>query len=220
MQRSRFSILAALAMAVSGCSGGLDLPLPSLPSLPSKAPEFPGTSTAVFTRVARGANTCWFGPRGTLDRTYIWHAKAEPEAMGGAAEILIHERVDKNQRGLKAFSVTIAPKGDGSAVDAKNVKMPEDAGKRMVADAYRWARGGVGCAEGDTTWTPVTATPAPRPEPKGKKPARKAANKDASRPEAAAAADPASKTQMPASPTAPPAYTNPAAAQTGPQKSP
>ena len=141
----------------------MSLPQPSLPSLPSDTPEFPGSSTSVYTRIARGGNTCWFGPNGTLDRTYIWHAKAEPESKGGIAEILVHERFEKNQRGLKAFSITIAPKGEGAAVAVQNLKMPEAIGKRMSADAYRWARGGVGCAEGDTSWTPVVPPAAPRP---------------------------------------------------------
>ena len=87
------------------------------------------------------------------------------------AEILIHERFEQNQRGLKAFSVTIAPKGDGAAVAAQNLKMPPETGKQMTADAYRWAKGNVGCKEGETDWAPVAAAPVPEPKkPVPKKP--------------------------------------------------
>ena len=168
-RQARICLTAASAVCAA-CSSSLSLPFPALPA---DAPEFPGTSTAVYTRIARGANTCWFGPRGTLDRTYIWHARAEPEAKGGMAEILIHERFEKNQRGLKAFSVTIAPKGDGSAVSALSLKMPPEIGKLMTADAYRWAKGNVGCAAGDTDWAPVAAAPVTASEPKKKVPQRK-----------------------------------------------
>ena len=160
----------ALAVACGACSSSLSLPFPALPS---DAPEFPGSSTSVYTRIARGANTCWFGPRGTLDRTYIWHGRAEPESKGGMAEILVHERFEQNQRGLKAFGVTIAPRGEGAAVSAQNLKMPPETGKQMTADAYRWAKGSVGCKEGETDWAPVAATPVAVPEPKKPVPKKK-----------------------------------------------
>lgn len=211
--------MPCLALAIAGCSGGFgssSLPsLPSLPVLPANAPEFPGSSTAVYTRIARGANTCWFGPRGTLDRTYIWHARAEPESKGGIAEILIHERVDKNQRGLKAFSVTIAPRGEGAAVAVDSLKMPLDKGRQMTADAYRWAKGNVGCTDGDTDWAPVSAANTPPPNPKKqkklavKRPAPKAATTPAT-PAATGSTQPgggqaasASRAPLPASPKAP-----------------
>jgi hypothetical protein len=164
--------LLGLAVMCGACSSSLSLPFPTLPA---DAPEFPGSSTSVYTRIARGANTCWFGLRGTLDRTYIWHARAEPESKGGMAEILIHERFEKNQRGLKAFSVTIAPKGEGAAVSAQNLKMPPETGKQMTSDAYRWAKGNVGCKEGETDWAPVAAAPVSVPEPKKPVPKKKVA---------------------------------------------
>lgn len=150
---TRTTAVLAVAAALGACSGSFDIPFPALPA---DTPEFPGSSTSVYARVARGGNTCWFGPNGALDKTYIWHAKAEPEAKGGMAEILIHERFEKNQRGLKAFSVVIAPKGENAAsVAVQNLKFPEAVGQRMMADANRWARGGIGCTQGDTTWSPV-----------------------------------------------------------------
>lgn len=159
-------VILGLAAVCAACSSSLSLPFPALPS---DAPEFPGSSTSVYIRIARGANTCWFGSRGTLDRTYILHARAEPESKGGMAEILIHERFEQNQRGLKAFSVTIAPKSEGAAVAAQNLKMPPETGKQLTADAYRWAKGNVGCKEGETDWAPVAAAPVPetkKPVPK------------------------------------------------------
>ena len=156
---------AAGAILLGACSDSL--PLPSLPSLPIATPEFPGSAATVFARIVKGSNTCWFGPKGALDRTYILHGRADPEAKGGTAEILIHERVDQNYRGLKAFAITIAPVGEGAAVTAKNLKMAEEIGKRMTADAYRWAHGGLGCHDGDTSWT-VAPEPA-KPPVKGRK---------------------------------------------------
>ena len=171
-------VLIALARGLAACSGsiGITMPeLPKLPSLPAEVPQFPGSSTTVYTRVARGSNSCWFGPNGTLDRTYIWHAKAEPESRGGVAEIVIHERVDKNYRGQKAFSITITPKGDNAAVVVENLKMPEGAGPKMVKDAYRWAEGGVGCNAGDTSWAPVVPEPVKASDPRRPVPKKKPA---------------------------------------------
>lgn len=169
--------LAALTSGVTACSGSIGVSLPAIPALPSNAPEFPGSSTTVYARIARGANICWFGPRGALDRTYIFHARAEPEAKGGMAEILVHERFEQNQRGLKAFNITIGPKGEGAAVAVKNMKMPEAVAERMTADAYRWARGGVGCTAEASDWSPVAPQDAGKPavEAKKKVPVRRAA---------------------------------------------
>ena len=167
-------LLMISAGGLAACSEGFDLPklpdlpalpsLPSLPSTPSHTSIFPGSPTTVYTRVARGSNTCWFGPAGVLDKTFIWFAKAEPESKGGGAEIAIHERVDLNQRGLKAFSVTIAAQSEGATVVVQNVKLAEALGQRMTADAYRWARGGVGCKEGDTAWGSPTPQPTASPK--------------------------------------------------------
>ena len=159
--------LAICGGALGACSEGLNLPLPALPT---ETPEFPGTAATVFSRVARGSNTCWFGPKGALDRTYIWHGRADPEAKGGTAVLMVHERFEKNYLGRKAFAVTIAPKGEGAAVVVQNLKMADEIGKRMTADAYRWARGGVGCAEGDTSWLPTAPEPAKVAETKKKTP--------------------------------------------------
>ena len=197
----RLARLALLGVAVvcAACTGGLNVPFPKLPD---DAPEFPGSSTTVYTRVARGANTCWFGPRGTLDRTYIWHARAEPEAKGGMAEILIHERFDLNQRGLKAFTVTIAPKGDGAAVSAQNLKMPSETGRQMITDAYRWAKGNVGCREGDKNWAPLAPVTDTAASAKTKKPVpRKAATAPAGARRDASARSQAPDTPLPAKQT-------------------
>ncbi len=204
------SALMGLAVACGACSSSLSLPFPILPV---DAPEFPGTSTSVYTRIARGANTCWFGPRGTLDRTYIWHARAEPESKGGMAEILIHERFEKNQRGLKAFSVTIAPKGEGAAVSALNLKMPPETGKQMTADAYRWAKGNVGCKEGETGWAPVAAAPVAAPAPKKAEPKKKVAQPKAP----SVKAEEGQSSALPALPQVLPAGATPASKAIKPQ---
>jgi hypothetical protein len=154
MKFSSAIIACALSGALAACSGG------AAPIVPKELAEYSGTASTVYSRIARGANSCWFGPRGFLDRTYIWHGKAEPEAKGGAAEILVHERAEENQRGLKAYLVTIEPKGESAHVAAKNLKMPELYARRMTADVYHWAGGGTGCGDAEHGWSPVAPAPA------------------------------------------------------------
>lgn len=159
----RLALLACVLLA--GCAG--DETMSNLITVSSTAPKYPGSPTEIYTRVARGALSCWFGPHGMLDgKRYLYFARAEPEAKGAGSEILIHERVDENQRGLKMFKVSIAGRGENAAVEASNLKMPPDVGERMVRDVHRWAKGGLGCGD-DVNWT---AAPKSEPQSKQKKP--------------------------------------------------
>jgi hypothetical protein len=167
-----------LTSLTGGCSaaGGVGS---LVPSLPSGSPEFPGSPSEVYTRIARGANQCWFGPKGYVDRAYIFHARAEPATKGGGAEILVHERFEANQRGLKAFSVVIGTQGLGTGVAAENLKMPDAVGQRMSAEVHHWARGGTGCPAAPSGWqAPAPATVAA--------PAKPASTGSTTRPVAAA----------------------------------
>jgi hypothetical protein len=159
--------VAVLACTLlSGCVGG-EATITDLITVPATAPKYPGTPTEIYTRVARGALACWFGPRGSLDaKRYLYFARAEPETRGGGSEILVHERVEENQRGLKMFRVSIAGRGQDAAVEAVNLKLPTDLGERMVRDVHRWAKGGLGCGN-DLQWT---AAPKTEPHTKPRKP--------------------------------------------------
>src|SRR5262245_19338240 len=125
MARPRTPIVTVLFGACCGaCAGG-----PQLPSLPDAASIAKLTVSAepsrvsqpsaeVYARIARCANSCWFGPKGRLAASHIFHADAAPSMNGGAVEIVVHERaVDQPKPwGYKAFrvSLTESPGLDGS----------------------------------------------------------------------------------------------------------
>ena len=131
-----------------------------------------GSPTEVYTRVARGALTCWFGASGPLKGPYIYHAEADPPSKGGRADIVIRTRdtTAADPRSLKAFAVTITPGGDGTHVDVENAKIAEPLAARLTADVHRWAADEEGCGE-----APVTAGwGAQAPAPAGKASAKPA----------------------------------------------
>jgi hypothetical protein len=184
------AMLAAIALA--GCAntslpslpppnlmtGGLPtLPIPDL-TLPQADFEPTGTPTQMYTRIARGAQICWFGGNGALKAKYIFYADAEPPSKGGQSEIVIHERdlTTPNPRGARAFRVLVSPAGDTATLVTENIKFPFETGQKMVADVRRWARDDLSCASsGHTTgWTPNMAPstqPSP-PAPKASPPVR------------------------------------------------
>ncbi len=177
----RLAILAALAAAGCGGGGGLspaalpDLPKIELPAL-SGTEAITGSPTEVYTSVARGALTCWFGATGPLKGAYIYHAEAAPPSKGGRSEIVVRTRDEtaSDPRSLRAFRIGIAP-GEGSThVEAENFTIPEPLATRMKADTVRWAHGQEGCGE-----APMTAgwSAAPEEATSGKKTAAKAAKK-------------------------------------------
>lgn len=170
--------LFALMLAVpgAGCSG---LSLPSLDEIGTDetgaAGNIPavliptrrviGTPTEVYTRVARGVLTCWFGADGPLKANYIYHAQADPASKGGRSQIRImtrdHEASDP--RALRAYLVAIEP-GDGTTkVEVENRRLPEPLAERLKEDVDRWAAGHHGCGEGPVTagWStePAPANP-------------------------------------------------------------
>ncbi|MEQ1652545.1 MAG: hypothetical protein ABL897_08665 [Hyphomicrobium sp.] len=179
--------------ALAGCSsGGLDGPslaLPKMPELPSVASIGPtvvekpvGTATEIYSRVARGANTCWFvgpgpGQAGPLKKDYIYHAEADAPSRGGKAEIEIHVRdpLQPNPRGAKAYRINIDPDGEAATLKTENLKMPDAISAAMTADVNRWARGEQGCEGASTVagWgaaqpTPPMAPPVPVKKTKAK----------------------------------------------------
>lgn len=158
---------AATSLLASGCSGASPPVLPALPdiiaALSVSEAEVVGSPTDVYARVARGALACWFGVSGPLKADYVYHAEAQPAAQGGKAEIIIHERdrSSENPRGLKAFRVSITPKGDTATLAVENLKLAEPQAKSMEKDVRRWAAGAIGCTEADREWAPEGPDPDP-----------------------------------------------------------
>lgn len=185
--------VAALAPLLAACAGGietaslprLEVPVPTLPKLelPEGPPPVVGAPTEVYTRVARGALTCWLGASGPLKGTHIFHADAEPAHKGGRSEIILHERdpTAPSPRGLKAFRVVIAPDGERTTIEVENLKLPKPVGEEMTRDVRRWGAGEIGCEPAATAWqppaTPEALAAASAPADRKQKPAGTAARR-------------------------------------------
>lgn len=197
-------LVLAAAAPVAGCAGGsletsgLKLPTvatPELPKidltkvelpkveLPKGIPPVKGTPTEVYTRIAAGTLTCWFGAGGALKTGYIYHADADSPSRGGHAEIVVHERDAtpgaKEPRGARAFTVEITADGEASKVDVANVKLPSAIAEPLRSDIERWAGGETGCAAHppDATWATAARKSLPKDVPAKGKPAVKATPK-------------------------------------------
>lgn len=166
-----------LALALAGCGGSglspasLTLPSVKMPeiSMPDvkmpdvKMPklEMPktvgpavGTSTEVYTRVARGALLCWFGGNGPLKGKYLYHAEAAPPSRGGKAEIGVHaiDPTAPSPRAGRVFHIAIAQEGERAVMSAENLRLPDELARQMWYDAHRWAAttDDVSCGEQET----------------------------------------------------------------------
>jgi hypothetical protein len=174
------ALLTAVAGATAACGtnngpGLLALPSAaelSVSSVPTGATLTPlkdrlvATPTEVYTRVARGALTCWFGAAGALRQDYIYHADAAPPSKGGGAEILIFARDESAQdpRSQRVFQIAITSVDGKTRLEVANLKMPEPVAARMNGDLARWAAGEEGCGERPITegWSAREVPPAER----------------------------------------------------------
>lgn len=156
----------------------------SLPDLGGARPRIRGTPTQIYTRIARGAVTCWFGAHGTLKTTHVYSAVAKPPSKGGQARILIHKKDDslRDKRGMRAFAIDIIPEGETAKLEIQNAEMGEPRGTNMAKDAHRWAAGIEGCVA-----NPVAVGWEAQPKSKSKKP--KSKSKTTARSKAAKRAD-------------------------------
>ncbi len=102
----------------------------------------------IYSRIAKGALNCWFGPQGSLKRTHIFHADVSPPSAGGDAEIVIHERdtAAQSPRSIRFYRISIMRAGEGSTVRIENLRFPEVVAKDLVADVVRWAGGSSECS--------------------------------------------------------------------------
>jgi hypothetical protein len=110
-----------------------------------------GTPTGVFTQVAQGVLSCWFGADGPLKAGYVYRAEAEPPAKGGEAEIVIHERdlSVRDLRGPRAYRISFAGEVGSVRVTAAALKLELKRAEAMARDVEMWAKegakAGVGC---------------------------------------------------------------------------
>ncbi len=184
---ANFSLATMLALVSSGCAGpggetgGLGLPdlskvaLPTveLPKVELPKVELPqasrpvvGSPTEVYTRVAQGALSCWFGASGPLKSSYIYNAEAESPSRGGKAEIVVHERKPPapglDIRGPRALKVDIQPEGETAKVSFENYKFSTEIGQSFHSDVDRWASGETGCGPpGAAVAGPTQTSPPP-----------------------------------------------------------
>lgn len=189
-------MVAALALtgAIAGCSGNGSTPTLGLPSPGDPTEGTPsataalqsiltpqdlvvGTPTEVYTRVARGVLTCWFGAEGPLKSSYIYHAEAEPASKGGSSEIKImtREAEANDPRALRAYRIVILPSDGKTKVEVENARLPEPLAASLKSDVERWSRDEPGCGEGPVTagWTAEPATETKTPKGKEKDKAKK-----------------------------------------------
>ena len=163
-----------VALGVGGCAGGAP-PLPPLPQLPAlgaanEPTRADASSTEVYRRIAAGAVACWFSPQGALARTHMFHADADPAARGGIVEVYVHERDRTGPQpwGTKVFRIALAPVGEQTTIDVRNLKLPEPLAAQMRTDVFQWAVDGPSCKAGDGGTGFNIEEPAPPPKPKGK----------------------------------------------------
>jgi hypothetical protein len=180
-------IVGGLAGACSSDGGSTALGLPSasdlsigsLPSISALVPHegrIVGTPTEVYTRVARGALTCWFGATGPLKSRYVYHADADPPSKGGRSEIVIFEKDEDaaDPRSLRVYRVVISTAEQKTKLELENLKVAEPLASRLGADIARWAANDEGCGEAPITagWNAEKSPPA-APAKKSSAPARK-----------------------------------------------
>lgn len=173
-----------VVLILAGCSGTELLDTSSLPKLPTlpAAVAITGHSSShtestheVYSRVARGAKTCWFGPGKPLVKGYVFDGEAASDADGGAAEVSVHVRTpdQPNPRGGKVFIVGIAKVADGAKLEMESRRIPDVMAEQMRADVARWAKSGsVECGPLTVPGAEVASNAPPLPE---RKPAAKKA---------------------------------------------
>ncbi len=157
-----FSFATALTASLAGCSNSplttadlgstaskaiAALPKPNL-ALPINSYKPPvGSPTTVYTRVARGALSCWFGAHGPLKHTHRFHAQAEPPSKGGHSRITIYKNPKDKSRALgdRAFAIQIVPDGTSAKLLIENTSLSKVQVRKYSADAARWAANEEGC---------------------------------------------------------------------------
>lgn len=172
-----------LPIALSACGQSASLPPPSITHgstetgaigpkgreelVPELKITASGQPTDLYTQVARGALSCWFGADGPLKRTHVFTAEAAPPAKGGHAEIVLQERGpdQAEQRGARVFQVAFAVAPGGTEIAMASQKLPPEVAQAMKRDVEMWARGQSGC-ELRTVLAPLPSPALPPPNSK------------------------------------------------------
>ncbi len=150
--------LACLAVLVlAGCEGTSVLKTEALTAAVTPANYASNFSSVhsegtheIYSRVARGAKACWFGPGKPLEQTHVFEGKLEPESEGGGGEVAAHIRTpdQPSPRGGKVFIVTMTREGGGTSLVTEARRLPDGLANAMRADVARWAKtGSVECSE-------------------------------------------------------------------------
>ena len=152
-------IVAALAaLSLAGCANAMPLQLNA--GMPASASS--NSITEVYSRIARGAMTCWFGSGGPLKPTHIFFADVAPPSSGGAAEIVIHERdlTQPSPWGRRAFRVMLRTVDGSTTVEIENLAMPDDVAGRMRDDVLQWRDDKTSCQVRDAAGSRAAPLPA------------------------------------------------------------
>ena len=186
MLRGALACLAVLAFA--GCEGTSLLKTESLTAAiaPTNiASNFSSVHTErtpeIYSRVARGAKACWFGPGKPLEKAYVFEGALAPDSEGGVGEVAAHIRTpdQPSPRGGKVFIVTITREGDGTSLVTEARRIPDALANAMRADVARWAKtGSIECgtlevADPITTSSIAQSLPERKPVKKAKAKAKK-----------------------------------------------
>jgi hypothetical protein len=167
------AVVCAIAIVLGGCEGTAILKtaslsnLPSLPTVTAYSSSHSESTHEIYSRVARGAKTCWFGPDKPLVKGYVFDGEAASEVDGGAAEVAVHVRTpdQPNPRGGKVFIVSITKVADGSKLEMENRRIPDGMAEQLRADVARWAKtGSVECGAVTVPGAEVAANTPPLPE--------------------------------------------------------
>jgi hypothetical protein len=141
----------------TGCSSGPEQSMFSAMSTGSLGTGSLGTGSRVaaphndvYVRVARGANRCWFGPKGELRQSHVFYGETVSALQKGAGgQIVVHERLPDAEQpwGARAFRVAMVPVGSETDVESEVLRIDQQVGDRMKTDVMRWANGSIACAE-------------------------------------------------------------------------
>jgi len=145
--RQTLPILLSLGFTAGGllgCAGGPDMSALSTAAVPTVTEI---STTEAYARVARGANKCWFGPRGRFGSTHVLYAEAAPPSSGGAVEMVVHERDRTSERpwGARAARIRMSGGVSGPAIDFENLRLPDSEADRMRKEVWRWAADDLTC---------------------------------------------------------------------------
>jgi len=137
----RLAIFTVLLLPTTGCTDAEILDVASSIGTSNAV----GEPATVYARVARTARSCWFKPDGLIKNTHMFYAEVAPKAEGGRAEISVRKRRKNGKPGDKAYIVSLAPAGENTLYNTRNISFDEIRAAKMTRDVHRWANAELGC---------------------------------------------------------------------------